>query len=323
MKLRVCSISLLVLALGVTGMAREKGAKEKRAKKEATQSQSLVAAGAEVGKLAGDFKFTEGPAADAKGNVYFSDIPSNRIHKWSLDGKLSTFLENSGGANGLHFDKDGNLLACQGGERRLVSISPKGEIAVLADEYEGKKFNSLNDLWIDPKGGVYFTDPRYGGREGMEMDGEHVYYLMPDRKKVIRVIDDMVRPNGVIGTPNGRRLYVADHGAGKTYAYRINEDGTLSNKRLFAEQGSDGVTIDNRGNIYLTSKAVTVYNRTGEKVAEIQVPEGPANVTFGGPGNQTLFITARTSLYSVKMQVKGARTSIQKGDTQGKRQKQK
>jgi gluconolactonase len=245
--------------------------------------------------------------------VYFSDIPNNRILKWSLDGKLSTFLENSGGANGLYFDKDGNLLACQGEARRLVSISPKGEVTVLADQYEGKKFNSLNDLWIDPKGGVYFTDPRYGGREGMEQDGEHVYYLTPDRKKVMRVISDMVRPNGVIGTPNGRRLYVADHGAGKTYAYRINEDGTLSNKQLFASEGSDGMTIDSRGNVYLTGKVVSVYNRRGEKVTEIQVPEGPANVTFAGPGNQTLFITARTSLYAVEMQVQGAPTPLRPG----------
>ncbi len=331
MKSRVCFISLMtVLALGVTSVAREK-----TAKKPTAQSESLVADGAEVRKLAGDFRFTEGPAADAQGNVYFTDIPNNRILKWSVeDNQLSTFLENSGGANGLYFDKDGNLLACQGGDRRLVSISPKGEVTILAEQYEAKKFNSLNDLWIDPKGGVYFTDPRYGNREGMEMDGEHVYYLTPDRKKVIRVIDDMVRPNGVIGTPNGRTLYVADHGAGKTYAYRINEDGTLSNKQLFAEQGSDGMTRDNRGNVYLTGKAVTIWNRKGEQVAEIAVPEGPANVTFGGKDNRTLFITARTSLYSVEMQVRGARTPIRPGEPaagkkaqsdkkgkQGKRQK--
>jgi len=315
MKPGVYFISLLaVLALGITGVAKEKATREKPAKKEAAQSKSLVAAGAEVKKLAGDFQFTEGPAGDAEGNVYFSDIPNNRILKWSLDGKLSTFLENSGGANGLYFDKDGNLLACQGTARRLVSISPKGEVTVLAEQYNGKKFNSPNDLWIDPKGGVYFSDPRYGGREDMEQDGEHVYYLTPDRKKVIRVISDMVRPNGLIGTPNGRRLYVADAGAGKTYGYRINEDGTLSNKQLFAEQGSDGMTIDNRGNMYLTSKAVTVYNRRGEKVAEIQVPEGPANVTFGGKDNQILFITARTSLYAVPMEVRGAATPIRPGE---------
>ena len=267
---------------------------------------SVVADGANVEKLAGGFSFTEGPAADAQGNVYFSDIPNNRIHKWSLDGKLSTFRENSGGANGLYFDEEGHLLACEGGGRRLVSIDPKGNASVLADKYEGKKFNSLNDLWIDPKGGIYFTDPRYGGRDGMEQGGEHVYYLSPDRKKLVRVIDDMVRPNGVIGTPDGKTLYVADHGGRKTFAYKINWYGTLSGKKLFAPQGSDGMTIDNEGNIYLTGRAVAVYNKAGEKIEEIKVPEGPSNITFGGSDNKTLFITARTSLYSVKMRVKGA-----------------
>ncbi|MEN6577773.1 MAG: SMP-30/gluconolactonase/LRE family protein [Phycisphaerales bacterium] len=286
----------------------------------AQENTSVVAAGAQVTKLAGDFAFTEGPAADAQGDVYFTDIPNNRILKWSAEtGALSTFLENSGGANGLYFDKAGNLLACQGGDRRVVSISPKGEVTVLADQYEGKKLNSPNDLWIDPNGGIYFTDPRYGNREGMEQDGEHVYYLTPNRKKVIRVVSDMVRPNGVIGTPNGRRLYVADHGENKTYSYRINSDGTLSDKQLFAEQGSDGVTLDARGNLYLTSDAVTVYNRRGERIAEIKVPEGPANVTFGGKDNQTLFITARTSLYSIPMEVRGARTPIRPGQPRQER----
>jgi sugar lactone lactonase YvrE/L-ascorbate metabolism protein UlaG (beta-lactamase superfamily) len=266
---------------------------------------SVVADGAKVEKLAGGFAFTEGPAADTQGNVYFSDIPNNRILIWSLDDKLSTFRENSGGANGLYFDKAGNLLACEGGGRRLVSIDPKGNVKVLADEYQGKKFNSLNDLWIDPKGGVYFTDPRYGSREGMEQDGEHVYYLSPDRKKLTRVIDDMVRPNGLIGTPDGKTLYVTDNGDGKTFVYRVNPDGSLSGKRLFAPQGSDGMTIDSEGNVYLTSRAVVVYNKNGEKIEEIKVPEGPSNVTFGGHDNQTLFITARTSLYSIKMGVKG------------------
>ena len=267
---------------------------------------SVVANGAKVEKLAGGFKFIEGPAADAQGNVFFTDIPNNRIHKWSLDGKLFTFRENSGGANGLYFDKDGNLLACEGGGRRLVSIDTKGEVTVLADKYQGKKFNSLNDLWIDPKGGIYFTDPRYGNREGMEQDGEHVYYLSPDRKKLIRVIDDMVRPNGVIGTPDGSTLYVTDHGGRKTFAYKINRDGTLSGKMLIAPEGSDGMTIDNEGNIYLTTSGVAVYDKQGNKIETIDVPERPANVSFGGSDNQTLFITAQTSLYSVRMRVKGA-----------------
>ncbi|MGB2809142.1 MAG: SMP-30/gluconolactonase/LRE family protein [Sedimentisphaerales bacterium] len=266
---------------------------------------SVVADDAKVEKLAGGFKFTEGPAADAKGNIFFTDIPNNRIHKWSLDGKLSTFRENSGGANGLCFDKKGNLLACEGGGRRLVSIDPKGEVTELAAKYKNKKFNSLNDLWIDPKGGVYFTDPRYGRRDNLDQDGEHVYYLAPDHKSIVRVIDDMVRPNGIIGTRKGKRLYVADHGGKKTFVYTINKDGTLSNKKLFAPEGSDGMTIDNEGNIYLTTNAVAVYSKKGEKIDTIKVPEGPANVTFGGKDKKTLFITARTSLYSVRMRVKG------------------
>lgn len=314
MKAKACCISLLViLVLGVTGVAKQKATKDTPAKKEAARSKGLVAAAAEVKKLAGDFKFTEGPAADASGNVYFSDIPNNRILKWSVeDGKLSTFLEKSGGANGLYFDKDGNLIACQGEARRLVSISPKGEVTALADQYDGKKLNSPNDLWIDPKGGVYFTDPRYGSREGMEQKGEYVFYLMPDHKKIVRVISDMVRPNGLIGTPTGRKLYVADHGAGKTFVYSINKDGTLADKQVFASEGSDGMTIDSRGNIYLTGKAVAVYNRKGRKIQEIQVPEGPSNITFGGKDDKTLFITARTSLYSIAMEVKGAATPIRK-----------
>jgi len=268
--------------------------------------RSVTAPGAKVQKLAGDFKFTEGPAADAAGNIFFSDIPNNRILKYSLDGKLSVFRDNSGGANGLYFDSSGNLLACEGTGRQLVSISPQGQVTALADRYEGKRFNSLNDLWIDPKGGVYFTDPRYGDRDGMEQDGEHVYYLSPDRKRLIRVIDDMVRPNGLVGTPDGRLLYVTDNGDGKTFAYTVNKDGTLSNKRLFAPEGSDGMTIDDEGNVYLTTAGVAVYNKDGKKIELINVPERPANVCFGGSDRKTLFITARTSLYSVRMRVAGA-----------------
>ncbi len=276
--------------------------------------ESATAPGAKVEKLAGGFGFTEGPAADAQGNIFFTDIPNNRIHKWSTDGKLTTFRENSGGANGLYFDRDGNLLVCEGGGRRLISIDPEGHVTVLADNYQDEKFNSLNDLWIDPNGGVYFTDPRYGNRDNMEQDGEHVYYLSADRKKLIRVIDDMVRPNGLIGTPDGKLLYVADHGGRKTFVYTINQDETLSNKKLFASEGSDGMTIDNEGNVYLTTNAVAVYNPQGQKIETIKIPEWPANVTFGGKDNQTLFVTARTSLYSLPMRVKGAEQK--KGDTE-------
>ena len=274
-------------------------------KETAAEKLSVVAQEAEMKKLAGGFVFTEGPAADAEGNIFFTDIPNNRIHKWSLEGKLSTFRENTGGANGLFLDKAGNLLACEMGNGRLVSIDMEGKLTVLADKYDNKPFNSLNDLWIDPMGGIYFTDPRYGRRDNLPQDGEHVYYLSADSKKSIRVIDDMVRPNGLIGTADGKALYVADPGADKTYVYRIKKDGTLSDKKLFATEGSDGMTIDNEGNIYLTTSAVSVYNSGGIKIETIAVPERPSNVCFGGEDKRTLFITARTSLYSVRMRVKG------------------
>lgn len=267
---------------------------------------SVVAPGAQVKKMADGFQFTEGPAADRAGNVFFSDIPNNKILQWTLGEGLSEFSVNSGGANGLYFAADGSLLACAGSARMLYKIAPDGGVKVLADQYDGKKFNSPNDLWIDPKGGVYFSDPRYGGREGMEQDGEHVYYITPDGRQVWRVIGDMVRPNGVIGTPDGKILYVADHGDNKIWAYTIQPDGTLADKRLFAPEGSDGMTLDSEGNVYLTNKVVAVYNPAGQRIETIAIPEEPANVTFGGSTRQILFITARTSLYAIPMRVRGA-----------------
>lgn len=268
-------------------------------------ASELVAPGAKVELLAGGFMFTEGPACDAEGNVYFTDIPNERIHKWSIDGKLTTFRENSGKANGLYFDREGNLLACEGGNRRLTSISPGGKVSVLADGFQGKKLNSPNDLWVDPKGGVYFSDPRYGQEDGLEQDGFQVYYLPPNRKELVRVIGDLVKPNGVLGAADGKTLYVADAGGGKTYAYRIQPDGSLTDRKLAAPVGADGMTLDERGNLYLARNVVHVYSPEGKAITTIEVPEPPANVCFGGKDRKTLFITARKGLYAVRMNVRG------------------
>lgn len=270
---------------------------------------SLVAPGAEVVKLAGGFRFTEGPAADASGDVYFTDIPSQRIHIWSTEGVLSTFREDSGRANGLMFDPSGDLLVCEHADGRLVSIDRNGGVTVLADQYEGKRFNSPNDLWIDPKAGVYFTDPRYGNRDSMELDSEDVYYLSPDRKSVTRVIDDLVRPNGVIGTPDGKTLYVADQKGGTVYRYVIQPDGSLTGRDAFAAYGADGMTMDERENLYLAADVVRIFDPDGNALGKIEVPERPSNLCFGGPDGKTLFVTARTSLYSVRMTVGPARMS--------------
>ncbi|MDM8552011.1 SMP-30/gluconolactonase/LRE family protein, partial [Desulfobacterales bacterium HSG2] len=277
------------------------------------ETESVVQDGAEIIRIADGLSFSEGPVADANGDLFFSDISENRIYKWSESGGLTVFREDSGGANGLFFDSEGNLLACEGTNGRLVSIDSQGDVTVLADEYDGKGFNEPNDLWVDPKGGVYFSDPVYI-RESAVQDGEHVYYLTPKRDNLVRVVADMTRPNGIIGTPDGTTLYVADHAAGETYKYEITENGSLSNKTLFASAGSDGMTIDEEGNIYLTNEnGVQVYDSSGNLTETIAV-DNPTNVCFGGTDGQTLFITARDSVYSLRMNVSGVSQTQDNGD---------
>ena len=269
----------------------------------------IIAPGATLQKLAGDFLFTEGPASDREGNVFFTDQPNDRIVKWSIDGKLSTFMQPCGRANGLSFDPQGNLWACADEKNELWRIDPTGKTTVVVKDYQGKLLNGPNDVWIRPGGGLYFTDPHYKRpywkRGPKEMD-ECVYYLAPDHKTLTRIIDDLKQPNGIIGTPDGLLLYVADIGASKSYRYRILADGSLKEKKLFCEMGSDGMTIDSQGNIYLTGKGVSVFDPEGKKIEQIDVAEPwTANVCFGGKDRQTLFITASKCLYSLRMAVHG------------------
>jgi gluconolactonase len=269
----------------------------------------IIAQGATLQKLAGDFMFTEGPACDAQGNVFFTDQPNDRILKWSTEGKLSTFMQLCGRANGLSFDQKGNLWACADEKNELWRIGLGTNITVVIKNYQGKLLNGPNDVWVRPSGGLYFTDPYYKRpywKRGPKEQDECVYYLSVNGKDLRRVIDDLKQPNGIIGTPDGKLLYVADIGASKTYRYAIESDGSLSEKKLFCEMGSDGMTIDNEGNIYLTGKGVTVFDSSGKKIEQIEVPENwSANVCFGGKDRRTLFITASKGLYAVQMRVKG------------------
>jgi len=274
--------------------------------------QSVIAPGAKVEKLAGDFKFTEGPAADAAGNVFFTDQPNDRILKWSVDGKLSTFMQPSGRSNGMYFDHKGNLLSCADENNQLWSIDPSGKVTVLVRDYQGKLLNGPNDVWVAPDDGLYFTDPLYPRpywkrAAAMQQDGQHVYYLSPDRNTLIRVAEDLKQPNGIVGTPDGKILYVSDIGAGKTYAYDIQKDARLTNKRLFCDLGSDGMTLDEEGNLYLTGKGVIVFDGTGKRIEHIDVEEPwTANIRFGGADRRTLFITASKGFYAIRMRVRGA-----------------
>ncbi|MCL5279308.1 MAG: SMP-30/gluconolactonase/LRE family protein [Planctomycetes bacterium] len=272
----------------------------------------MVAPGQKATLLSGGFKFTEGPAADAEGNVFFTDQPNDRICKWSVDGKLTDFMKPAGRSNGMFFDKQGNLWTCADMNNELWKIDPQGKVTVVVKNYQGKLLNGPNDLWIAPNGGIYFTDPLYKRDywtrdPAMQQDGQHVYYLAPGATQPVRVTTDLTQPNGIRGTPDGKLLYVADIGARKTYRYKIDADGTLSDKTLFCSMGSDGMTMDKEGNLYLTGKGVTVFNPEGKQIDHIAIDKGwTANVCFGGKNRDTLFVTASDSLYAVKTRVKGA-----------------
>ena len=280
--------------------------------RETEKGPSVLARGSGLARLAGGFDFTEGPTCDANGDVFFTDQPNDRILKWSAEGGLSTFLEPAGRANGMCFDPGGHLIACADEKNELWSIAPDGTVRVLVGEYAGRRLNGPNDVWVRPDGGIYFTDPFYQRswwtHDTMPQDGQHVYFLSPDRRHLVRVADDLMKPNGIIGTPDGRTLYVADIEAGKTYRYDIAPDGSLSGKQLAANQGSDGMTLDTDGNLYLTGEGVAVFDRTGREIERIPVPDEQwtANVSFGGWDRQMLFITASRGLYGVRTRTTGA-----------------
>ncbi len=270
---------------------------------------SLIAKGSEVEKVASGFSFTEGPAVAPNGEIFFTDQPNNAIHIWNEKKGIRPFNVDGERANGLYFNAGGDLVACADYRNKLIRISMDGKKTVLADTYQGKHLNGPNDLWIHPNGTIYITDSYYhrdwwpeGHKQEQPCRG--VYCVYPDRD-MIRVIDDFKMPNGIIGTPDGKILYVADIQDGKTWKYTINEDGTLSDKTFFAPEGSDGMTIDQKGNVYLTNKAVSVFAPDGHKIGALAIPEQPANVTFGGKDRKTLFVTARTSVYKIRMNVKG------------------
>jgi len=271
----------------------------------------VIAAGAVLQKISDQFKFTEGPAADKKGNIYFTDQPNNNIWKYDINGKLTLFMSGAGRSNGLYLDRKGNIISCADENNELWQISPDKKVTILVKNFDGKRFNGPNDLWINKRGGIYFTDPfykrDYWNHSTPEQPGQYVYYLDPKTKLVQPIEKSFNRPNGIVGTADGKWLYVADIGASKTYRFRLGPNGQITDKQLFADQGSDGMTLDKEGNLYLTGKGVTVYNSTGKQIAHIPVPAGwTANLCFGGKNNDILFITASESVFILQMKVKGS-----------------
>ncbi len=275
------------------------------------KDEDIIEDGAVVEKLAGDFKFTEGPAADSEGNVYFTDQPNDRIMKWSIKDELTTWMQPSGRSNGLCFDNEDKLWSCADEKNELWIIKPNKEVEVLLDSYKGSKLNGPNDVWVAPDGSAFFSDPFYKrpwwDRDTTQQDGQCVYYLPANESQLIRVIDDLEQPNGIIGTPNGKILYVTDIKDKKTYSYSIGAAGQLTNKKLFCKMGSDGMTLDNLGNLYLTNAdGVTIFNKNGKQIKNISINEAwTANVCFGGSDMKSLFITAKSGFYRIRMKVKG------------------
>lgn len=290
-----------LLALSVAGTAA------------AEDLSNLVARRATPMPIVGDCKFTEGPAYSPQGYFVFNDIPNNRTLKVMPDLGISEFLKPSGEANGMAFDAAGRLYICQGEDRRIVRMDdPRTRsLTVLCDSYDGRKLNSPNDLSLDNRGGVYFTDPRYRGNEPLEQPVMGVYYIAASGH-VKRVIEDLERPNGLEVSADGRYLFVAEPNRRQLYRYEILEPGVLSAGQLIYTgdleldgAGPDGMTLDAHGNIYAAYNRLVVLTPQGELIGRVELPEHPSNCTFGGSQRRTLFITARSSVYTLDMQVEG------------------
>jgi len=286
----------------------------------ADEPGSLVEPGATLQKLAGDLQFTEGPVwIPARKLLVFSDIPSSRLMQWSPTGGLALFRP-SEQSNGNILDLQGRLLSCQHAGRNIVRTEADGRLTVLADRFGGKRFNSPNDLAIRSDGTLWFTDPPWGLTGPSEIGGHWVFKLDPQTGRVEPVIKNLAMPNGINFSPDESRLYVADTGGHERqpdpelrrlpagiHCYEVTREGRLGKKLFQIDQGSDGMTLDVQGNLYTTHGKIHIYNADGQKLEELEVPEGPANCTFGGDDYKTLFITARTSLYSLRMKQAGAK----------------
>jgi gluconolactonase len=272
--------------------------------------------------------FAEGPAADAEGNVYFSDCPNNRIMLYRSDGTTVVWKEPSQRANGMNFDAQGRLVTCcaggatyPGGARAVLRYEHDGSTTSLASRYDGKPLNSPNDLCFDTQGRIYFTDPRYGDRADIEQDCMAVYRIELDGT-LTRVIDDMQTPNGILISADDRTLYLVDHnpdpgGARTLVAYDIDGEGRCSYRGLLhdygAGYGGDGMVLDVAGNIYLTAgdgdaAGIYIFTPDGTQLGFIHTPEIAGNCTFSGPDLRTLYIAASTSLYRIRLAIPGLLT---------------
>lgn len=285
--------------------------------------QQILADDTQVEKVAGNFEFTEGPLWHPDGFLLFSDIPANTIYKWSAKDRVEVFRQPSGNANGNTFDRQGRLMTAEHSNRRVSRTEKDGTIVTLASEYQGKRLNSPNDLVVKSDGSIYFTDPPYGIKsEERELDFFGVYRLDTNGTLTL-LVSDFVRPNGIAFSPDETKLYVNDSEAGHIRVFDIQPDGTLANGRIFAEQKDenlqgvpDGMKVDVEGNVYSTGPGgVWVFSPSGNLLGIIKVPEVPANLAWGDRDYKTLYITARNSLYRVRLKIAGVQVGVQPSET--------
>jgi len=276
------------------------------------QSSVLESTDLKVALVADGFKFTEGPAVDQRGNVYFTDQPNDRIMMVDIEGKVTEFMKPAGRSNGLFFAPDGKLIACADEKNQMweISVADKSK-KVLFEKFEGSILNGPNDVWVDTNGTIFFSDPFYARswweHKKAPQKKQAVYRVDRDGENITQMDGTLVQPNGIVGDAKRRLLFVADIGDSKTYQYTIASDGSLLDRKLFCKSGSDGMTLDSEGNLYLTGKpGVTVFDKDGKQVEVISVPESwAANVCIGGADKKTLFITASDSLYQIRLRTQG------------------
>ena len=281
-------------------------------------SSDLVDADAQVRQLGTECQFTEGPLWNAEGKfLLFSDIPANQMKKWTPESGIITFRHPSGKSNGLTYDKQGRLIACEHANRRVSRTEADGTVVTIASHYEGKRLNSPNDIVVKSDGSIYFTDPPYGltadfGVEGeSELDFQGVYRLSADGQELTLLIDDFDRPNGLCFSPDESILYINDTNRMHIRAFDVQSNGTIANGRVFAEEEGDegkpdGMKVDAHGNVYVTGPGgIWIFDSAGERLGIINVPERTANLAWGGDDWRTLFITASTSIYCVQLKVAG------------------
>ena len=265
--------------------------------------------GLRVERVSAGHRFTEGPVWSPEGYLLFSDVPNNRILKFVPGKGTETFRENSNGANGNAIDRQGRLYTCESRTRRLVRSGAKGEPAVLAERWQGKRLNAPNDVVVRRDGHIWFTDPAFGNQaDTRELDFYGVYHIPPKGPMELSARPGG-RPNGIALSPDGRILYVANSDEKNIRAYDIDRQGGASNERVLISNIDgvpDGIRTDEKGNLYVTAKGVAIYSPQGKLLHTIELPETPANCAFGDPDLQTLYVTARTSVYRVRLNVKGS-----------------